>query len=114
MSSGPINTRPRAQTVYSPVAGTMAAAGGGASGGGVAGGAGAASSGDAQPFIGQLKSFSKKSPAGSDGKKDAPVKDRGFSEGEINFLYRELLHRIKNQLRWEADRTGNLNRFFRD
>ncbi len=106
--SGPINTRPKAQTVYSPVAGAVAAAGG------AAGSGGPPSSGDGQPFMG-LSSFFKKSGGDkSDAEKANSKKRVPFTESELNFLYRELLHRIKNQLRWEADRTGNMNRFFKD
>ena len=100
--------RPAPQRIVSPLAGALAGAGAsaGAPSGAPSGGGGT------QHLQSGLASGTDDSVSSS-ASVSKPSEMR-IPEQEVNRLYREFMHRFKNQLRWESDRNGRVNRFFKD
>ncbi len=92
--------RPAPQRIVSPVAGVLAGAGASSGAGGT------------QHLQSGLASGTDDSVSSS-ASVSKPSEMR-IPEQEVNRLYREFMHRFKNQLRWESDRNGRVNRFFKD
>ena len=99
ISGGAPAAHPAPQRIVSPVAGMVA-------------GAGAPAGGASTQHLDSGHASATKDAVNSAG---APSQsEMRIPEQEVNRLYREFLHRFKNQLRWEADRNGRVNRFFKD
>ncbi len=99
ISGGAPAAHPAPQRIVSPVAGMVA-------------GAGAPAGGASTQHLASGHAAATKDAVNS---ASAPSQsEMRIPEQEVNRLYREFLHRFKNQLRWEADRNGRVNRFFKD
>ena len=99
ISNGSSAARPAPQRIVSPVASIMAGAGA------PAGGA------STQHLDSGLASGTDDTITSNSAPGQSEMR---IPEQEVNRLYREFLHRFKNQLRWESDRNGRINRFFKD